>query len=106
VDDHVAALREAARILKAHGDFIVGFVDRDSPLGKTYENKKNENVFYREATFLAHREVLALLGESGFEATETVQTVFGSLHEIKAVQKFKSGHGEGGFVVVRARKSC
>ena len=105
VDDIEASFREAARILKAHGELIVGFVDRDSSLGKIYEEHKAENVFYREATFYSAKEVLNLLSKTGFEEAEAVQTVFGSLPEIRTVQRYKQGHGEGGFVVIRARKA-
>jgi SAM-dependent methyltransferase len=104
VDDIMASFQEAARTLKTNGELIVGFVDRDSPLGKLYEKHKAENVFYREATFYSTREVLLLLTKTGFTELETVQTVFGSLSSIRTVQEYKPGHGEGGFVVIRANK--
>jgi SAM-dependent methyltransferase len=105
VDDIRASFREAARVIKAQGELIVGFVDRDSLLGKLYEKHKGENVFYRKATFFSTREVLALLAETGFDVIETVQTVFGTLQSIRSVQEFQPGHGEGGFVAIRAKKA-
>jgi SAM-dependent methyltransferase len=105
VDDIMASFCEAARILKTDGSIIIGFVDRDSPLGKLYEKHKSVNVFYREATFFSTREVLVLLTKTGFTDFEAVQTVFGSLASIRTVQEHKPGHGEGGFVVIRARKA-
>ena len=105
VDDVLATFEEAARILKTGGALIVGFVDRDSPLGRIYMTHKEENVFYREATFYSTQEVLGLLARTRFEEIETVQTVFGSLPSISTVQRCKPGHGEGGFVVIRAKKS-
>lgn len=104
VDDLPASFREVARILKNHGTFIIGFVDRDSPLGMTYEKHKYESVFYREATFYSTQEVLGLLAKTGFEETGVVQTIFGSLSDINAIQEFKLGYGEGSFIVIRAKK--
>jgi hypothetical protein len=46
--------------------------------------------------------VLALLRRSGFDLPQVIQTVFGDLGDIDAVQEFKRGCGDGGFVVVRA----
>ncbi len=86
------------------GAFIIGLVDRDSLLGKTYERHKNENVFYREATFYSSEEVLSLLKNEGFRRLEAIQTVFGQLSGIRTIQRFKRGYGEGGFVVIRAIK--
>jgi hypothetical protein len=49
--------------------------------------------------------VIKLLEENGFSDIEIVQTVFGELHKIHTVQKFKEGYGEGGFVVLNTTKS-
>jgi SAM-dependent methyltransferase len=35
-----AAFREAARVLKPGGSLVVGFIDRDSPLGRQYAARK------------------------------------------------------------------
>jgi len=104
VDDVKASFEEAKRILKKNGRFIIGFVDKNSLLGKTYEEHKEKNVFYRDATFYSTDEVLALLHECGFDEHGEVQTIFGNLHEVIHVQQFKEGYGHGGFVVVCATK--
>jgi len=104
LDDIEKSFQEARRVLRKGGPFIIGFVDRDSPLGRTYEERKEENLFYREATFYGCTEVLSLLQRSGFKPPRVIQTVFGRLEEIHQVQDFRSGHGEGGFVVIRAAK--
>jgi SAM-dependent methyltransferase len=102
LDDIEKSFEEARRVLRKGGLFVIGFVDRDSPLGRIYQQRKEENLFYREATFYGCGEVVSLLQRSGFEAPRVVQTVFGALEEIHRVQDFRSGHGEGGFVVIRA----
>jgi hypothetical protein len=50
--------------------------------------------------------VLSLLERSGFARPEVIQTVFGELGGIRAVQPFRSGHGAGGFVAMRSAKGC
>ena len=105
VDDIEKSFREARRVLSNHGSFIIGFVDRDSTLGRIYEQRKEQNLFYRDATFYGCAEVISLLQRSGFEPPQVIQTVFGRLEEIHNVQDFCAGYGEGGFVVIRAAKS-
>jgi len=75
-----------------------------SPLGKTYEIMKDQNKFYRYATFYSTDEVKKLLKENCFKNIEIVQTVFGDLAAIHNIQLFKEGYGEGGFVVINAVK--
>jgi len=104
VDDIKKAFAEVKRILKPGGIFIIGLVDKNSPLGKTYEKLKDSNKFYRYATFYSVEEVRILLEKTGFVNVQIVQTVFGELSEIKSVQHYKTGHGEGGFVVIRVEK--
>ncbi len=102
VDGVNDSFQEAKRILKPNGKFLVGIIDKNSPLGQIYQTKKHENVFYRLATFYSTEEIISLLEQNKFKNLEIVQTVFGRLAEIKVRQLFKKGHGEGGFVVIRA----
>lgn len=102
LDDVNKAFQETRRILKANGKFILGLIDRNSPLGQIYLAKKQQNVFYRSATFYSTEEIISLLEQNQFTNFHTVQTVFGNLAEITAIQPFKNGYGEGGFVVIKA----
>ena len=102
IDDIQKAFSEVKRVLKLGGSFSIGLVDKLSPLGKTYEELKEKNKFYRYATFYSTDEVKRLLEENGFTNIEIVQTVFGELSDVKSVQQYKAGYGEGGFVVVCA----
>jgi ubiquinone/menaquinone biosynthesis C-methylase UbiE len=104
VDDPKRSIKEINRILKPEGLVIVSFVDRESPLGKLYQEKKDKSHFYQEARFFSCREIVELLEQAGFVVEQIWQTVFGKLSEIKEVQPPKPGSGEGGFVVIRARK--
>ncbi|MCF8302986.1 MAG: class I SAM-dependent methyltransferase [Bacteroidales bacterium] len=104
LDNVEKAFNEVNRILEDNGKFIIAFVDEASPLGEIYNQIKDHDPFYKEAEFFSTEDVLGLLQKTGFENPEAVQTVFGALDQIKGVQDFKEGHGEGGFVVIRATK--
>jgi len=105
VDDLKQSLLEAKRILRSGGCLVIGFVDKNSPLGKQYLNKKYANRFYQQAVFYSTEELKHQLLHTGFVPTTIVQTVFGDLKKIKQVQPFQSGYGKGGFVVIRAELS-
>ena len=104
VDDPGKAMQELFRILKPGGRAVIGFVDKDSPIGKQYQAIKEESVFYKEASFFSTAEVLNYLEDAGFSKANTVQTIFGNLQDIKDVQPFKPGYGDGSFVVIAAEK--
>lgn len=104
VDDVNKSFQEIKRIIKPGGIFIIGLVDKNTALGKVYEKIKSQNKFYKDATFYSTDEVKKLLVQNQFIKIEVVQTVFGELSEIRSVQGFKEGYGEGGFVVIKASK--
>ncbi|WP_457566971.1 class I SAM-dependent methyltransferase [Desulfurobacterium sp.] len=102
VDDVLKSFKEAFRILKKSGVFIVGFVDKNSPLGKRYQEKKDKSRFYKEATFYSTEEVVDFLKKAGFSEISIKQTLIEK--DGKMLPVIKDGSGEGGFVAVRAVK--
>ena len=104
VDDVKRAFDEVYRVLKVNGSLIVGFIDKYSFLGRTYLHKKENSKFYRYARFYSVDEVMVGLRYAGFHKFEMIQTIFGGLGDITAVQSYREGHGDGSFVVIRALK--
>lgn len=105
VDDIVQSFNEAHRILKKNGIFIIGFVDKNSPVGKIYLENKNQSIFYKDAVFYDTEEIYRYLWTTNFKIDATMQTVFGMLNTIKEVQTPQNGYGKGSFVVIKAIKS-
>ena len=102
VDNLDQALREAYRVLRPAGRIVVGFVDRDSELGRHYQAHREENPFYREATFYSTDEVVEALRQAGFEDFHIVQTLFGPPDQITDDEPVRPGYGKGSFVVISA----
>jgi ubiquinone/menaquinone biosynthesis C-methylase UbiE len=100
VDDAVQSLKEVFRVLKTGGFIIVGFVDRESELGKQYSEKKKSSRFYKNATFFSTPEVLRYLKESGFMIIKVLQTLIPG----ELPKTILEGFGKGSFVVIKGMK--
>jgi len=104
VDDIYKSFQEVYRVLKDDGHFIIGFVDKNSPIGKSYLEHKDENVFYKDAIFWGTEELYKILKDTGFKINKTYQTIFGNIEEINEVQNVLFDYGKGSFVVIKAQK--
>ncbi len=100
VDDIIKSFREAFRVLNPGGCIIVGFVDKESELGRQYIDKKEKSKFYKNATFFSTQEVLKHLQEAGFEIEKIRQTLIAGELPKTILDDF----GKGAFVVIKGVK--
>ena len=105
VDDIYRSFNEAYRVLKNAGSLIIGFVDKNSPIGTMYLEHKDESIFYKDAVFYGTAELYDILNKTGFEIENTYQTVFGEIDKIRTIQDVLEGYGKGSFIVIKAKKT-
>ena len=103
VKDPEKILKEAKRVLNKKGKIIIGIIDKNSFLGKFYQKKKS--IFYQQAQFFSVQEVKDLLKAAGFGKFSFYQTVFNFPGKLHIIEKPKKGFGQGGFVVIGAKKT-
>lgn len=102
LSDIPKAFSEVHRILKPQGEIILAIIDKNSELGKIYEQEKSTNKFYKDAHFHSTEELTKLLKQAGFQNFEYWQTLTKiNDHEIEQTIK---GYGKGSFVVIKANK--
>lgn len=104
VDDIPRTLAEADRILTADGSLVIGYIDKDSPVGAVYEEKKEENPFYRDAVFVSTDELIEQLEVSGFTEFEFIQTIYHLPDKIDGIEPIEEGYGDGSFVGIKATR--
>ena len=104
VDDIPETLSEAERVLGADGSLVIGFIDKNSPVGEIYQETKEQNPFYRDATFVSTAEVIDALDAAGFTDFEFVQTIYQWIEEIDGPEPVEEGYGEGSFVGIKATR--
>lgn len=98
------AFKEAWRVLKEGGSLIVGFIDKNSIIGKFYQQRRPESVFYKQANFYSTKKIISQLNATGFTKLEFSQTLFHRLDNTTAFEPAKNGYGEGSFIVIKAIK--
>lgn len=101
LNDIPKAFEEAHRVLKKDGMLIIGLIDRNSPLGRIYEESKESNPWYRNAHFHSTENTTEALSNAGFSDFKYYQTLF-SAEELP--EHPIHGFGEGSFVVIQAKK--
>ncbi len=104
LDNVFKSLQEIHRILHSNGCIIIGFVDKESLIGKKYQRNKQKNIFYREANFYSVEQVIYYLGKAGFYNFLFYQTIFDLLDKMTHIEHAVPGYGEGSFVVIKGEK--
>ncbi|MDD5161091.1 MAG: class I SAM-dependent methyltransferase [Sulfuricurvum sp.] len=66
VDDPLKAIQEAFRVICKNGLLIIGIIDKNSSVGRQYEENKESNRFYKQATFFSIEEIKTLARQAGF----------------------------------------
>lgn len=102
LNDLPATFVEIRRVLKPGGRLIIGFIDRESPLGKKYELMKESSRFYKGATFYSSSQVMNILSKAGFSDFQICQTIFTDPGNMSSCDPVQEGHGKGGFDVISA----
>jgi len=103
-EDLEKAFKEAFRVLKWDGCLIVGFIDKNSQIGKYYEDRKPESIFYKQANFYSVNRVQGELKKAGFKELQFSQTLFHDLDKIESIEMSLPGYGKGSFVLIKAIK--
>ena len=96
--------KEAHRVLKNNGALVIGFLDKNSVIGRAYAEHQADSIFYKHAKFYSVNKVVSELTQAGFRNITIAQTLFDPLDKIKTFQPSRKGYGEGSFVVLKALK--
>jgi len=97
-------LAEAFRVLREGGTLVLAELDLNRPLVCAYDAHKDKDPLYRHASFHTADEFSRALGAVGFRIEERCQTIFGDPTAMPTPDPVKPGHGEGAFIVFKARK--
>lgn len=106
VDDVPTLFRELRRVLKRDGQLIIGFINRNSERGRSYESRKDASMFYREARLYSVAEVADWVKEAGFGSLRFCETIVGGPTEFSARGlEVREGYSDGAFVVLCTRNT-
>ncbi len=101
LSDEQKAIAEIKRILKKNGIFILAFLNKNTKLGRIYDEKKENDDIYKYARFKSDEEVIQLLESNHFKIIDSYNTVTDFENKIYDINK---GIGDGIFTVIKAIK--
>ncbi|RLF20880.1 MAG: SAM-dependent methyltransferase [Thermoprotei archaeon] len=89
IEQPETVMREIRRVLRPHGSLIIGFIARNSPLGRRYQALgRRGHVFYKIARFYEPHEVEYMCRTAGFTLDET----YSSLGDGEIVRGIRKGY--------------
>ncbi len=105
LDDPTAAMKECRRVLTKDGSMILGMIPVDSPWGKFYQQRKNEDhVFYKHANFFTVSQAQEIIEKEYFK----VENIWSTLTTPPGEKDYpfqgpvEGINPEASFVVIRA----
>ncbi len=101
VDNVLLFIREAVRTIKLGGALILGFIDKDSEWGRYYARDPSHAEYFHPPSV---EDILRIFEKTGLEFQGAHQSLFQLPPDIRNKEEPKSGFGEGGFIVLKARK--
>jgi ubiquinone/menaquinone biosynthesis C-methylase UbiE len=105
VDDVPFLFLEFNRVLKRGGHFIIGFINRNSALGRLYESRKETSAFYKGARFYSVEDVTSWVKEAGFGSSRFCQTLLSAPSEASTKNlEVREGCTDGAFVTLDEQK--
>jgi len=104
LDDIKKSFNEVYRILKPNSLFVLGFIDKNSSIGRLYQKNKDKSKFYQNALFYSVDEVIYYLKKTGFKDLTFYQTLFRNPENLSEIDSVRKDCGEGSFVVVGGYK--
>ncbi len=107
LDDTLAVLKEAHRILEPDGKIVFGLVLKESPWGRFYEQKKRKgHRFYKYAYFHRYDDFTKLLEQADFTIERVISTLFQKPGKVEHVESPRNGYNpDAGFTILVARKT-
>jgi SAM-dependent methyltransferase len=107
VEEPLAVLKEASRVVKEDGAVILGLILKESPWASFYKKKGDAgNVFYKISRFYSLEELKGLVEKAGLKIVEIGSTMFQAPTESPLCFELpeSSYFEEAGFVAVKLGK--
>ena len=106
VQNPLAVLSEAKRVLKREGSIVIGFIHKDSSWGALYEvKKKHGHPIYSKAQFYSLEDVEKLLRQTGLAISKVRSTLLQHPDWNPVFEKSVDGFVEGaGFLCIEVKK--
>lgn len=108
VQNPLAVLKEAERVLKKKGSIIIGFIPKGSPLGTFYEEKKKQgHPIYSHARFYSLEDLENMFNNCELKISKVKSTLLQEPQENPHVEMPINGFfKEAGFICIEAKIKC